>query len=101
MDEIWYISGKITDVSRERELENLERFNWKARQFKAEGKKVFNPADLEVNGGATWEWYLSRDLIWIYENRPSLYVMTNWKDSKGAKLEVEFAKTLGLKVVFE
>lgn len=99
--QVWYISGKITDTSREKEIANLERLNVVARRFKEEGKTFFNPADLEVSGGATWEFYLSRDLIWIYENKPHLFVLKGWEDSRGAKLEVEFARTLNLPITFE
>ena len=93
-----YISGKISDTDREQELINLSLFGVVEDQLRRQGYEVFNPASLEVDGG-TWEYYLSRDLLWIVENRPDLYLLANWQDSKGARLEVAFAELLGLKIL--
>lgn len=93
-----YISGKISDVSRERELLNMTLFNIVEEQLTAQGYEVFNPAKLEIDGG-TWEYYLARDLKWIIDNKPDLYLLANWQESKGARLEVEFAELLGLKIL--
>lgn len=99
MKPIYYLSGKITDVTREKELFNMEVFNQTERDLTNRGFNVFNPATLEIDGG-TWEWYLARDLKYIVENRPIIYLIDgNWRESKGAKLEVEFAKLLGLSVI--
>lgn len=94
----YYISGKITDTSREKELANMEVFYQTERELIARGFDVFNPARLEVEG-KSWEWYLARDLKWIYENRPTLYMLPGWEDSRGARLEYEFAKLLDLSIV--
>jgi len=93
-----YISGKITDISREHELLNMTLFNIVEEKLKAQGYEVFNPASLEVEGG-TWEYYLSRDLLWIVQNKPDLYLLANWQESKGARLEVAMAELLGLRVL--
>lgn len=99
MKPIYYLSGKITDVTREKELLNMQVFNQTEKDLVARGFDVFNPAKLEVNGG-TWEYYLSRDLLWIYENKPIIYLISNdWQESRGARLEVEWAKMLGLQIV--
>ena len=92
------MSGKITDVTRELEKANLQKFHDLEKELVARGFEVFNPAKLEQDG-ATWESYLARDLKWIYEHRPMLYLMEGWQDSRGARLEVEFAKLLGLSIV--
>ena len=96
----YYISGKISNGGAEPIEENLKRFNEVAQQLRAQGHEVFNPAELEVEGGASWEYYLARDLKWIYENRPTLYVLPNWKESQGARLEVEWGQLLGLDIQF-
>lgn len=93
-----YISGKITDSCREKELLNLSLFGVVEDQLRRQGYEVFNPASLEVDG-ATWEYYLARDLLWIIEHKPDLYLLANWQESKGARLEVEFAELLGLKIL--
>ncbi len=98
----YYISGKITDVDRATELENMQLFYDKEMQLIAEGtppEDIFNPARLEVDGGATWEYYLARDLHHIMEFKPTLVLLPNWKESKGARLEVELANLLKLPVI--
>lgn len=95
----YYLSGKITDVTRELERANMQKFYEVERELIARGFDVFNPARLEEYG-MTWEQYLARDLKWIYENRPMLYLIDDtWHQSRGARLEVEFARLLGLSIV--
>ena len=100
MNPIYYLSGKITDETRSKELANMARFDETEAVFKAAGYAVFNPASLETPNW-TWEQYLARDLKWIYEHRPTMYFMQGWQDSRGARLELEFAKLLGLQLMFE
>lgn len=94
-----YLSGKISDTTREKELLNMQKFFEVETELVGRGFKVFNPARLEVEG-APWEYYLARDLKWIIDNKPMIYLIDrNWVDSKGARLEVEFAKVLHLQVI--
>lgn len=79
----------------------MEKFMVAEAELLAQGHEVFNPAKLEVVGGAPWEWYLARDLKHICEERPSLYMLKGWEDSLGARLEKEFATLLGLPIEFE
>lgn len=97
---LYYISGKITDETREKELKNITAFNLKEEELIQEGHTVFNPASLEVEG-KTWEQYLAQDLIFIIQNKPALYVLKGWESSRGARLEVETAKLLSLDIIYE
>ena len=99
MKTLYYLSGKITDVSREQEKLNMQRFFDVEADLLNRGFTVFNPARLEVDG-APWEYYLSRDLKWIIDNKPMIYLIDrNWIESKGARLEVEWARLLHLQVI--
>jgi hypothetical protein len=95
-----YISGSITAPTPTEQADNLLRFHEVAERLRKDGHDVFNPAELEVTG-ATWEYYLTRDLVWIYEHRPTLYLLNGWEKSRGARLEVELAKLLGLPLINE
>lgn len=75
----------------------MEVFFLVERELIARGFDVFNPARMEVDG-KPWEWYLARDMKWIYENRPALYMLPGWQESRGARLEYELAKLLHLPV---
>lgn len=79
---------------------NLEVFNRVAEGFREKGIQVFNPADLETEGYA-WEDYLARDLLWITQNKPVLYMMKGWEESRGARLEFALAKLMGLEITYE
>ena len=95
-----YISGAITAKDKKQQKKNLQRFFKKELELAGEGREVFNPAKLEQKGW-TWEMYLSRDLKWIMDNRPKMYMMVGWEDSKGARLEHALALDLGLEIEYE
>lgn len=97
-----YVSGKITDTSLSREKENVERFAVITEALEAMGNEVHNPAAFtKEDEGWTWEMYLARDLLWICENKPKLFMMNGWQESTGAKLEYEMARAMGLEIDFE
>lgn len=95
---LYYISGKISAPTREQELLNIEVFYLVERELIARGFEVFNPARLEEDG-RSWEWYLARDLKWICDNKPGLYMLPNWKESRGARLEYQMGRLLNLCIV--
>jgi hypothetical protein len=96
---MYYLSGKISDSTREKELANIKVFDDTEVELVKRGINVFNPTRLEEEG-RSWEWYLAKDLRWIYENRPTIYLLDGWEESRGARLEVEFARLLGLYVLY-
>ena len=95
-----YISGPITDKNPIRQKEHLTRFYETERVLNALGFQCFNPARLEQEGW-TWEKYLARDIMWIHNNKPTMYMMRGWENSLGAKTEWETAQLLGLKIIYE
>lgn len=94
-----YISGKITDVSLELEELNRKKFHEIERKFLVDGVRCFNPASF--GHGESWEVCLAKDLLWIYENRPKIYALKGWENSRGARLEIEFAKMINLEIYYE
>lgn len=96
---MFYISGKITDDDPKIMRANLQKFHEVEHQLVSRGIPVFNPAKLECDG-KPWEWYLARDLKWINDYRPTLYMMEGWQDSRGSRLEVAFAQLLGLSIIY-
>lgn len=97
---IYYISGKITNGESEQPnfkyFFEAEELLWKREDCTT----VFNPAKLEEKEYATWEHYLARDVKYIIDNRPTLYMLPNWEESKGARLEHELAKLLDLPIEY-
>lgn len=95
-----YISGKITDNP-----DWKEQFKIAEMKLKAQGYVVVNPAfiaeELEKeNPTPTYKDYLQADLrILLICN--CIYMLPNWHDSKGAKLEHAIAEALEMEIIYE
>ena len=88
-----YLSGKITGDDN-----YAETFENKAAELTEQGALVFNPA-VHPNMFTHGQFMVLDLLALSFCN--SIYMMKNWRDSKGAKMEFEEAKVLGLPVEFE
>ena len=95
-----YLSGKLTNGGVEKCAKYVKRFFELETQFEKEGYCVFNPARLEKRGG-TWDYYMARDLAFIEANEPIMYMMSNWRRSKGSKMEYRLAVDMGLEIRYE
>lgn len=88
-----YLSGKISG-----DTNFKEKFAQKAKELTDQGHLVFNPAlhpDM-----FTWEQFMELDLKAL-ANCDSIYLLDDWKDSRGAKIEYDEALRLGKEVLFE
>lgn len=91
-----YLSGPMTGLPDY----NRPAFDKMATKLRAEGKTVFNPAEVgSRNHIMPREWYMRKDIEALLVS-DSVYVLPRWESSSGAKLEIEIAKQLGLPVVF-
>lgn len=88
-----YLSGKITGDSNYR-----QKFNAMAEELLSYGYVVFNPAILP--DGFEYEDYMDLDLL-ILSRCDAVFLLRDWKNSPGAKREVEEAKRLGLQILTE
>lgn len=88
-----YLSGKITG-----DEGFAEKFKAKEEELSSRGDYVFNPAlhpDMFTHGQ-----FMQIDLLAL-SFCDSIYLMDNWRDSKGAKMEFEQARVMGLPCEFE
>ena len=93
-----YLSGPITNIDKEVQQANLKRFFAVAKQF----PDCYNPAKLELEfGQLSYQQYLAKELIFLIENKPDMYMMKGWETSWGAKIEHAIAKELKLKISYE
>lgn len=78
-----YISGKITGLTPE------EAFN------------LFNNAAMTIphDHDKTWLNYMRNDLKALLDC-DAVFMLYNWKDSKGAKVEHDLAESLGLEIIY-
>ncbi len=85
-----YIAGPMTGY----ENYNFAAFNSEADRLRAKGLHVENPADHGVLDGAEWSDYLRYD-IGRLATCERIHLLPGWSKSKGARLEVSIAQSLG------
>ena len=99
-NEIFYISGKITNLP----LEDAEKNFFNAQEEirkRYPGAGYLNPMGIYFGKTGTWDKYLEADLKLLEEYATAIYMLDNWKTSKGANVEKKRAEELGLKVVYQ
>lgn len=90
-----YISGKMNgDPNFKEKFDYAEKFCIVSCEF----TEVINPASLVRL--PTWKESLKRDLK-ILNDCDAIFMLKNWKESKGAILEHWYAKRLGLKIFYQ
>lgn len=90
-----YISGAITGDSQYK-----AKFQKAKKELEAKGHSVINPAEFDLPEGASWEDYMKRDLAWLC-GCDGIYMLKDWRQSRGAKLEHDLAQTLKMQVRYE
>lgn len=94
-----YISGKITGCEpgeAEAHFEAAEQFLKK--QYP--NAILVNPFFIQHNHNKSWENYMRTDLIAMLDC-DTIYMLNNWKDSKGARIEYLLAFELNFNILFE
>jgi hypothetical protein len=102
-----YLAGPMTSI----ESYNFPAFDAAAKQLRAAGHTVFNPAENDrENGfnatglkgheaaehGFDLRETLKQDLSWICDHAEGLALLPGWEKSKGARAEVALAEALGI-----
>jgi nucleoside 2-deoxyribosyltransferase len=91
-----YISGKISGLPEE---EAIKIFDLAEEALKSLAYEVINPMKLPHNHSRTWEAYMKEDIAAMM-NCDAVMALENWSESKGAKIEVGIAKSIGMPVYF-
>lgn len=92
----FYISGMITGI----ETSAPELFAAAELKLKEMGYIPINPMTLPHLHDKTWLNFMREDLKALCEC-DGVYMLSNYKFSKGALIELELAEKLGLNIVFE
>jgi hypothetical protein len=98
MDKVIYISGKIGNLPHE----VYEKHFFEAESLlTADGWVVVNPVKIDHSGhNKTWAAYMIRDLEALIPC-DAVYMLSNWTDSRGAKIEHEFAVGMGKQILYQ
>ncbi len=91
-----YISGKITGI--EAEAERL--FSAAEIKLREMNYDPINPFTLNHDHDKSWNSYMREDIKQLCDC-DAIYLLSNWKESKGALIEYEIAVYLGLYVHYE
>lgn len=88
-----YISGAITGCN-----DFSERFGAAEKVLRERGHTVFNPAQ----NGSGWSYreYINVGLMELM-HCDTIYMMRGWHGSVGARLEMEYARACGLRILYE
>ena len=88
-----YIAGKVRGLKNYREV-----FKEAEKKLQAEGHVTLNPAELPE--GLHWQDYM-KICIPMLEVADAIYLLKNWEDSQGAKVEKAYAECQGKQILFD
>ncbi|MGP1587290.1 MAG: DUF4406 domain-containing protein [Treponemataceae bacterium] len=83
-----YISGRITGLDKE---VIFKKFNKIQNRLKKDGNLVMSPTTLAMNEGFEHEDYMHICYAMI-DVCDAIFMLKDWQDSKGAKMELQYAK---------
>lgn len=92
-----YISGKISGETPE---SVSEKFSRAVAEVASYGCKPVNPLDNGLHESAHWNKHMVADIAMLLEC-DGIYMLTDWKKSRGARIERNIAKELGMIICFE
>ena len=97
-----YLAGPMRGYK----LFNFPRFNKTARYLRQHGYRVVNPAELDLANGfhpaakvstRSLKHFMVRDILSLVKCQ-AVFLLPNWRRSRGAKAEVAFAISVNLPV---
>lgn len=97
-----YLSGKISGLTEKEYIQNFEDAKWQVWKQVSDlyMKDVINPLELKPFLGIKMYWcYMATDLYYL-SKCDAIALQKNYKDSRGAIIELAFAKLLKLKIIF-
>ena len=85
-----YVSGPMTGYAES----NYPAFREVTNRLRMAGFTVVCPTEVLIDGGVSYEEYLRADIKALCDCN-AIYLLPNWFNSKGAKLEYKIASALG------
>lgn len=90
-----YISGKISGLPIE---QVTAKFRQAEQQVRAFGHEPINPLDNGVDKEADWNDHLVADIALLL-GCDAIYLLKDWEDSKGSRIEHKIAEECGLEII--
>lgn len=93
-----YISGKITGLPLNKVA---KKFAYHSQLLELKGYEPVNPLIISpFEEFKSWHEYMIDDIKVLFEC-DAIYLLRDWGQSRGARIEYQIAKELGLKILFE
>lgn len=92
-----YISGKITGLDK---ADFEQRFAAAEKELIEVGFEPVNPCKIAHDHDCTWESYMLCDIKALFECQ-AIYMLNNWRNSAGARIEHAIAIEKGMKVFYQ
>lgn len=92
-----YIAGKVTGLPEEVYQANFRRAEISVTIL---GYEPVNPIALPHDHDGEWSDYM-REAITEMLSCGALYALRDWEDSRGARIEIQLAKDLGMPIIYE
>jgi hypothetical protein len=89
-----YIAGPMSNMPDF----NYPAFNAAAAQLRAQGLHVENPAENSPPACGTWEGWMRKAIAQLV-TCDEVVLLPGWSSSRGAQVEYDLAKTLGMSVL--
>lgn len=97
MSQKCYIAGKVTGLP-----EAIYKANFRKAEIAVTilGYEPVNPVELPHDHDETWLSYM-REALPVMLECDAVYALPDWQDSRGAAIEVQLARDLGIPVIFQ
>ena len=92
-----YLSGQITGLPEDQAFQN---FADAQTYFESLNYEVINPMLLPHNHDKRWKSYLREDIKALCDCE-AIFMLSNFRNSKGARLEHHIAQELGLTIFYQ
>lgn len=93
-----YISGRITGIT---ESVSRKAFKNAQKHYESLGYEVVNPWEIDpMVDEPTWSDYMAADISELFKC-DTIYMLSGWENSKGAKVELAIAQQLELTIIYK
>lgn len=97
MSKRYYIAGKISGLPYQVAVLEFAQAEKSLLRY----GQVFNPIKISpFKEGKLWRHYMI-DCLSVLMECDAIYMLRNWKDSKGARIEHAIATELGLEIIYQ
>lgn len=92
-----YISGKISGLPMDEVRANFRKAS---EHILSLGHLPSNPLNNGLDETCSWEKHMKADISMLMKS-DAIYMLDNWQSSKGATIEHNLAKELGLEMIYD